>query len=197
MLLTPSTVTINLSTGVITQSDPVSARRTLAITLTGTGNANVQNQRIALYRLCKSGIDGTLVATGTDLGAGVQFTGPANNFVGTMSLNTAELVKAFTDMTALRQYEVGIFRVLVYDASDTVYTIFDDLAVTYEFPLAAGTPPNVSPIVSGTEIWGNLKLQNGGIYLWNVDTGKYDLLTARGDDSVDQQHIDLGPGIVI
>jgi len=192
MFLTPSTVTINLSTGVVTPSDPVSARKTLAVTLTGTGSATVQNQRIALYRLCRNGIDGTLVATGTDLGAGVQFSGPANNFIGTMSLNTAELVKAFTDMTALRQYEVGVFKVLVYDASDTIYTIFDDIAVTYEYPLAAGTPPNVSPIVSGTTIWGNMKLENGGIYLWNADTGLWNLLTSRGPDN--QQHLELGDG---
>lgn len=191
MLLTPSTVSINLTTGVITPSDPVSARKTLAITLTGTGSASADNQRAALYRLNRNGIDGTLVATCN------TFTGSVNAFAGTMSLNTAEVVAAFTDLVAVRQYETLIFSMLIYDAADSIYTVWDDLAVAYEFALAAGTPPNVDPLSGSTTIWGNLKLSGGTLWLYNIDTGKYDPLTARGDDAADQQHLDLGAGTTI
>jgi hypothetical protein len=84
---------------------------------------------------------------------------------------------------------------LLYDAADSVYTVWGDLPVAYEFALAAGTPPNVDPLSGGTTIWGNLKLEGGTLWLYNVDTGKYCALTARGED--DGQHLDLGPNQTI
>jgi hypothetical protein len=189
MLLTPSTVSINLSTGVVTPSDPVSARRTLAITLTGTGAASSDNQKAALFRRCVNGLDGTLCATCD------TFTGGVDAFVGTMSLNTQQVVAAFTDLVALKRYETLRFDLVIWDAQDAIYTVWDDLNVAYEFPLSSDTPPAVSPITSSTTIWGQLKLESGSLYLRNAETGKYNLLQARGAD--DGQHLDLGPGVVI
>jgi len=158
MYQTASTVTLNLTTGAIAQSDPVSARASLSITLTGTGSLVNSNIKAALYRLNRVGIDGTLVATCD------TFTGPANAFVGAMSLNTAEVVAAFTDLVSLREYETCEFTLLVYDASQAVYLYVGKLDVAYEYPLAAGTPPSVSPITSSTDTFGDMKLHAGSLY---------------------------------
>jgi hypothetical protein len=177
MYQTASTVTLNLTTGAITQSDPVSARASLSITLTGTGSLVNSNIKAALYRLNRVGIDGTLVATCD------TFTGPANAFVGAMSLNTAEVVAAFTDLVSLREYETCEFTLLVYDASQAVYLYVGKLDVAYEYPLAAGTPPSVSPITSSTTTWGNYKLIAGVIHIQSATDGKWYPLTLAGQDS--------------
>lgn len=158
MRQTASTLSVNLTTGAITQSTPISARSSLAITLTGTGSLVAANMKAALYRLNVNGIDGTLVATCD------TFSGPLNAFVGAMSLNTAELVAAFTNLEAVREYETLEFTLLIYDATQAVYTIYDHINVSYEYPLAAGTPPSVSPISVGTDTFGDLKLHAGSLY---------------------------------
>lgn len=186
MFLTESTLSVNLTTGVITQSDPISARRTLSITLTGTGSLVDSNMRAALYRLNRNGVDGLLVATCN------TFSGAVNNFLGTMSLNTSEMVAAFTNLPSVREWETLRFELLVYDASTDYYLIWDGIQAAYEYALAAGTPGSVSPITSSTTIWGNLKLEGGTLYIQNLDTGLWNPLTSRGADN--QQHLELGDG---
>jgi hypothetical protein len=188
MFLTASTATINLSTGVIAQSDPVSARKTLALTLTNVGDKNVDNIRAALYRLNRNGVDGTLVATCN------TFTLSGTSFVGSMNLNTTEVVTAYTNLVSPRQYETLRFDLLVWDASDNVYIIWDGLNVAFEVAVTDGST-NVSPIDTSTVIWGTLKLSDGVIYLFNPDTGLYNKLTAKGANEV--QHLELGEGEAI
>jgi len=174
MYQTASTLTVNLTTGEIDQSQPISARASLSITLTGTGSLVAANMKAALYRLNTDGINGTLVATCD------TFSGPADAFVGSMSLNTAELVAAFTSLVSIREYERLRFALLIYDATQDVYLVYDYINVAYEFALAAGTPPSVSPITSSTTIWGNFKLINGVINLQSTTDGLWYPFTAAG-----------------
>ena len=174
MLQTQSTVTVNLQTGSLSQSDPISARSSLGITLVGIGSLSAINMKAALYRLNTAGIDGTLVATCD------SFSMSSGTFVGSMDLNTAEVIQAFTDMEAIRQYEKATFQIIVYDASQAVYMVCDDIAVSYEYPLVAGTPPSVSPITSGSTTWGNMKLIGGVIHVLSSTDGLYYPLTLAG-----------------
>ena len=179
-----STASVNLTTGVITPSDPISARASLTLTLAGTGSLSAANMRTVLYRLNKNGIDVTLVATCS------TFTGPANAFVGTMSLNTTELVAAFTAISA-RQYETLRFNLLVYDASESVYIVDEHLDVAYEVALAGATPGHVSPITTSTITWGNFRLSGGVIYIQNLTDGLFYPLRLAGAST--QVHADI-PG---
>lgn len=172
MLNTTNTLTANLTTGALTPSAVVSARASLAITLTGTGSLTTGNMRAALYRLNRSGIDGTIVATCNTFTA----------FVGAMTLNTTELVAAFTDLEAVRQGEIARFDLLIWDASNSLYMVWDHLDVSYEFPLVAGTS-NVSPISTGTTLWGNFRLINGVVSILSLTDNKYYPLTLAGQDT--------------
>ena len=174
MLQTQSTLSINLQTGSLDQSDPISARASLAITLSGIGSLTASNMRAALYRLNRNGIDGTLVATCN------TFVLSGSTFIGAMSLNTAEVIAAFTALEAVREYEKARFDLLIYDGSQEVYMVFDHIDVSYEFPLAAGTPPSVSPITSSTTVWGNMKLIGGVIHVQSTDDGEWYPLTLAG-----------------
>jgi hypothetical protein len=169
-----STLSINLTTGSLDQSDPISARASLAITLTGIGSLVAGNMKAALYRLNRNGIDGTLVATCD------TFTLSAGTFVGSMSLNTAEVVAAFTDLPVVREYEKARFQILIYDSSASVYMIWEFVDLSYEYPLAAGTPPAVSPITSATTTWGNFKLIGGVINIQSTTDGLWYPLTLAG-----------------
>jgi len=108
-----------------------------------------------------------------------------------MSLNTTELVAAFTAIEAVRQYEKLRFDLLIWDASASVYTIFDHLDVSYEFALSAAAAASVTPITGTTDTWGNLKLSGGTIYVLNLTDGEYYPLRLAGAD--DQVHVDV-PG---
>ena len=175
MWQTSSTLSVNLTTGAITQSDPISARASLQITLTGVGSLVAANMKAALYRFDLSN-SGTLVATCT------TFTG-STSFTGVMSLNTSELIAAFTACEAVRQYEKLRFVLLIYDASQDVYTIYDHIDVSYENSLAGATPGSVSPIASSTTVWGNFKLISGVINIQSVTDGKWYPLTVAGADT--------------
>jgi len=188
MLQTSSTLTANLTTGVLTPSDPISARASLALTLSGIGSLSASNMRAALYRLSRNGIDGDLVGTCN------AFTLSGSTFVGTMSLNTTELVAAYTNLPSVREYETLRFHLLVWDTTATVYTLWDYLDVAYEYALTSDAS-SVSPISTTTETWGNLKLSGGVIHLYNITTGKYCELRAEGEDDV--QHMLLGDGEVL
>lgn len=177
MLQTASTLAVDLTTGELNQSDPISARSSVAITLTGVGSLSAANMKAALYRLNRNGIDGTLVATCN------TFVLSSSTFIGTMSLNTAEVIAAFTALEQVREYEKAVFTLLVYDASQAVYMVYDTIDVSYEFPLASGTPPAVTPITSSTTQWGNFRLINGIISIQSVDDGEYYPLTVGGSDA--------------
>lgn len=177
MLQTQAALTVNLTTGVLTPSDPISARKALAITLSGTQSLTAGNMRAALYRLNEDGVSGTLVATCS------TFTGPADAFVGSMSLNTYEVIKSFLDIGDVREYQTLRFDLLIYDASQAIYMVWDHINVAYEFALAGATPGNVSPITSGTEAWGNFKLISGTIHLQSTSDGEFYPLTAAGSDA--------------
>jgi hypothetical protein len=111
-----------------------------------------------------------------------------------MSLNTTEVVAAFTDLAAVRQYETCQFDLLVWDTTNNIYTIWDHLNVAYEFALTSDAS-SVSPIDAGTTTWGNLRSYGGNIYVYNVETGLWNKLTAAGID--DQQHMLLDNGASI
>ena len=175
MLQTASTLSIDLVSGSLDQSDPISAKANLAITLTSPGSLTASNIKAALYRLNRNGVDGTLVATCN------SFNLSSGALVGSMSLNTQELVTAFTNFEALRQYEKATFTILVYDASQNVYLVFTNIDLSWENSLASGTPPSVSPITSGTTSWGNFKLLAGGVIgIQSTDDGEYYQLTVGG-----------------
>jgi hypothetical protein len=167
-----NTLSVNLTTGVITPSDPISARASVTLTLTGTGSLTSSNMRAALYRLNRSGVDGTLCATCSSFTA----------FVGALSLNTTELLAAFTDCEAIRQGEKLRFNLLIWDASQSVYMIWDFMLVAYETAVLS-TAVNVSPISTGTTLWGNLKLISGVIHLQSTTDNEWYPLTAVGQDA--------------
>jgi hypothetical protein len=135
--------------------------------------------RAALYRLNRSGVDGTLVATCN------TFT----SFVGSMSLNTTEMLAAYTDLEKVRQYEKLRFDLLVWDASASVYMIWDHLDVIWEEALSSSAT-NVSPISTGTTLWGNLKLIDGVIHLQSTTDSEWYPFTAAGADTT--VHPELG-----
>lgn len=177
MLATSGSVSIDLTLGLVTITGIVSARSTITVTLTGTQLLTNSNMRLALYRLNRNGVDGTLVATCQ------TFTGAANAFVGSLSLNTAEVVAAFTDMKVVRQGEMARFDLIIYDASQSlVFMVWDHLEVAYENVLVAATPSNVTPISAGTTTWGNFKLINGVLHVLSTDDGEYYPLTFAGTD---------------
>jgi hypothetical protein len=190
MLTVAQTASVNLATGVVTQGD-LSARANLQLTLVGVGTETVANYRAALYRLNANGVEGTLAATCN------SFSGLATAMLGSMSLNTTELVSAFTDLQTVRQGEQLKFELLVWDASPgvLVFNVWSSLYVGYEFALAGVVTASVNPITGTTVSWGNLKIQAGQIYVLNTTTGEYDPLTAAGVDG--QQHLDVGDGILI
>jgi hypothetical protein len=165
MLNVAQSLSVNLTTGVITQSDIVSARSSLPVTLTGTGSLVNTNMRMALYRRLLSGVDGTLVATCS------SFTGPLDAFSGSLNLNTDEVVSAFTDLQSVRQGEKLAFDMLIYDNSQDVYMVWDKLNVSYEHDLVAGTPGSVTPITSGTAVWGDIRLYAGSLYKYSITDG--------------------------
>jgi hypothetical protein len=177
MLSTASSATVSLVNGVVVQSDPVSARANLQLTLSGAGSETAANMRAALYRLNFSGVDGTLVATCN------TFTGAAAAMLGSMSLNTTELVAAFTNLHAPRQYESLKFDLLVYDASPgtLMYTFWGSLNVAYEVGLAA--TGSVNPITGTTDTFGNLKVSGGMVYIQSVDDGLWYPVTGAGAGS--------------
>lgn len=183
MLQTSSTITVNLTTGAKTPSVPIAARSSLAITLTGIGSLVAANIKSALYRFSPFLSTGTLVATCD------SFTLSGSTFVGAMSLNTAELVAAFTDLPTVRQYQPLRFWLLIYDSSASVYIVVDNIDVSYEYPLVAGTPPAVSPITSSTTVFGNLKLISGVVNIWDVTDSQWHPITASGAGS--EIHINL------
>lgn len=185
-----STLSINLTTGSLDQSDPISARASLAITLTGIGSLVAGNMKAALYRLNRNGVDGTLVATCD------TFTLSAGTFVGSMSLNTSEVVAAFTDLPVVREYEKARFQILIYDSSASVYMVWDFVDVSYEYPLAAGTPPAVSPITSSTDTFGDIKLHLGSLYKYNATDGLWYKWTIAGVGNVVHEVLD-DVGIVL
>jgi hypothetical protein len=174
MLSIASTASVSLVTGYVTQSDPVSARATLQLTLNGAGTEVAANMRAALYRLNRAGVDGALVATCN------TFAGASAAMLGSMSLNTTELVTAFTNLKAPRQYEQLRFDLLVYDASPgvLVYTFWGSLNVAYEIGLAA--TGSVNPITGTTTSWGNLKVSGGVVYLLSAADGLYYPVTGAG-----------------
>ena len=171
MPLSPSTITVNVTTRRVLQSDPVYSRDANCIlTLTDFGGLSVANFRAALYR------GDTLVATCS------TFVLSSGDAVGTLSLNTAELVAVFTPVSGLRAFECFDFILYVYDASQADYLFRGVVAVTYDMPLNAGTPPAVSPITSSTTIFGNLKLINGVVHVLSTDDGEWYPFTAAGSD---------------
>ena len=183
MLNTSNTLSINLTTGVLTPSDPISIRATLTITLTNYGSLTSSNMRAALYRLNRTtSVDGTLVATAN------TFT----SFVGAMSLNTTEIVASFTDCESVRQGERLRFDLLVWDITSSYYTIWDHLDCVYEAALTSDATA-VSPIGTSTTTWGNLKLSGSTLYIYNTSDGLYYPLTSAG--ATTEAHLELGTGI--
>jgi hypothetical protein len=164
MLNAAQSFSVDLATGYVVQTD-VSARNTVSVLLSGTGSLVNTNMRMALFRLNRSGVDGTLCASCS------SFTGPVNAFAGSLNLNTAEVVASFTDLKAVRQQETIRFDILVYDNTSPIYTVWSSLNVSYEFPLASGTPPAVTPITAGTLVWGSLRLHAGSLYKYNETSG--------------------------
>jgi len=190
MLLDESTLEINLTTGAMTASDVIAARTSLSLKLTGTQSLVNSNIKAALYRFDPNTSSGTLVATCD------SFTGGQDDFVGTMDLNTQQVVDAFEALEALRQNELATFYVLVYDATQNTYIIFDTIDLSWEFPLVAGTPGSVSPISVGTDTLGDLKLHNGSLYKHSATDGLWYQWTVVGAGATIHEHLDE-TGIVL
>jgi hypothetical protein len=183
MLNSAQSISVDLATGYVVQTD-VSARNSIAVTLTATGTLVNTNLRMALFRLNREGVDGTLCASCS------SFTGPVNAFVGSLDLNTAEVVAAFTALKAVRQQETIRFDLLVYDNTNPIYTVWSSLNVSYEFPLAAGTPASVTPITAGTLVWGDLRLYAGSLYKYSATDGLWYKWSGAGAGSTVHEVLD-------
>ena len=167
-----STLSIDLVTGVITQSDPLLARDSCTVTLTTPGSHAATNMKLALYRW--------LGDLGTLVGAVNTFTG-STSYSGSLDTNVEELIAVFTDdIVSVRQFERLDFDVLVYDSTVDYYLVEGTVTVAYQEALAAGTPGTVTPITSGTGTWGNLKLHAGTIYIQSVTDGLWYPIGAAG-----------------
>lgn len=166
MLATTQTLSVNLVTGVVTQTN-LSARNTLNLTLVGSGSETAANMRAGLYRRQTNGTDGTLVASCS------TFAGPSSAMVGSLSLNTTELMAAFAALQSVRQGEKMRLDFLVWDASPGVlaWNIWDHVLVMYENDLSGATTGTVNPITGTTTSWGSFKIYNGKTYLQSVEDG--------------------------
>ena len=165
MLPTTPTLSVNLTTGLVSQSDPIPVRNTTQVTLTGTGSFVNTNMRLALYRLSNDLASGTLCATCS------SFTGAVNAFTGSLNLNTSEMVTAFSNLEMVRQAEKLRFELFIYDNTTDYYTIWDSINVSYEHALVAGTPAAVTPITTGSLVWGDIRLYAGSLYKYSVTDG--------------------------
>ena len=171
-----STLSVNLTTGVVTQSDPILIRDSCAVTLTGTGSHVNSNMKLALYRWLKS--------TGTLVGTVNTFTGALDNFGGSLNLNVTPIITVFeTNLHGIRQFEKADFDLYIYDASQTFYLVQEKISVSYQNALGTGTPGSVDPITAATTSWGDLKLYGGSLYKYNVTDGLYYKWTAAGAGS--------------
>lgn len=163
-----NTLSINLTTGRITASDPLAIRKTAVVTLTGTGSYVNTNMRLAVMW------KGAVVAQCS------TFTGPADAFVGSLDLNTVEMVAVMTTGKA-RDYEKKVCQLVVYDAS-TIGFVVNDRVDLRNTP-ARDTdvlPGNVTPITTGTLVWGNLMLKDGVSRMYNPTTGHWHKYTMEG-----------------
>lgn len=184
MLNTTNSLSVDLTTGILTPSDPLSIRASVTMTLTNYGALSTGNMKAALYRLNRTGVDGTLVASCNTFTA----------WVGALSLNTTEIVASFTDCQAIRQGEKLRFDLLVWDSTSNRYMVWDHLDCAYETALASDSSA-VSPIGVSTTTWGNLKISGGTIYIYNSSDGLYYPLTSAGAST--QAHLELGTGAAL
>lgn len=176
-MIKASTLTIDLTSRVVTQSFPVSVRENLALTLTNVGSTLASNARAAMLRKT------TICATC------VTFTG-SSTLTGTMSLNTEEMLDVFDDA---RPYGQRRFDIYIYDASGTGFLVKDAVEVeNSELRDDDDFPGNVTPISAETTVWGNLRLHNGKLYLYSIGDGLW--YPIQGDGTGEGVHIELDGG---
>jgi len=168
MLISTPAFSVNLTTGAISQNY-IPIKATAQVSLLGTGTKVNSNMRLALYRLSET--KGTICATCNTFN---------ESFVGSLDLNTQEMVDAYNAIESARQGELLEFILLVYDNAQSIFTIFDHINVGFESWLVPGTPPAVSPITTETLVFGSLRLYLGDLYKYNPDDGLWHKWTLAG-----------------
>ena len=173
----PSTITVNIATRRVVQSDPVWARDVACVlNLTNYGSVTASNMRAALYRV---GVTDPVATAPVAPATFVVTDGVAS---AVLSTETVELIAVFTAHTGLRSYEQLDFKLLVYDAADSLgqYLFMGDITIQNNPALLPGTPPHVVPITPGTTIFGNIEVIGGIAGMRSTTDGEWYPLTLAG-----------------